>query len=220
MTTTTYIDAITEALDEEMSRDPSIVLLGEDVGSMGGVFKTTAGLQDEFGVERVVDAPLAEASIIGVAIGMSLNGLRPIAEIQFADFIHSALDQIISEAARMRYRSNGGWHCPMVIRVPYGAGVHGGLYHSQSIEATLSHIPGLKVVAPSNPRDAKGLLKAAIRDDDPVVFLEHKKAYRLVKGDITHDDHIVPIGNANTVHSGEDVTVITYGLMVQYALDA
>lgn len=218
--TTTYIDAITEALSEEMARDPSIVLLGEDVGKMGGVFKTTAGLQDEYGVERVIDSPLAEASIIGVAIGMSLNGLRPVAEIQFADFIHSALDQIISEAARMRYRSNGGWHCPMVIRVPYGAGVHGGLYHSQSIEATLSHIPGLKIVAPSNPKDAKGLLKAAIRDNDPVVFLEHKKAYRLIKGEMDNEDYTVPIGKANTVRVGDDVTVITYGLMVQYAIDA
>jgi 2-oxoisovalerate dehydrogenase E1 component beta subunit len=220
MATRTLIEAINEGLREEMARDQGVVALGEDVGLMGGVFRATDGLQKEFGEERAIDTPLAEAAIIGVAIGMSLNGLRPVAEIQFADFIHSAWDHLISEAARMRYRSNNGWHCPMVVRVPYGAGVHGGMYHSQSIEAFLCHVPGLKVVAPSTCYDAKGLLKAAIRDEDPVVFLEHKKMYRLVRGEVPEGDYTVPIGVAEVRRRGEDLTVITYGLMLHYALEA
>ena len=171
----TFIEAISDALTEEMARDSSVVILGEDIGRLGGVFHVTDGLVSQFGSERVIDTPLAESAIIGAAIGMSLNGLRPVAEIMFSDFIHSAWDQLLSEAAKMRYRSNNGWHCPMVVRVPYGAGVHGGPYHSQSIETILCHTAGLKVVVPSDPVDAKGLLKTAIRDEDPVVFLEHKK---------------------------------------------
>ncbi len=216
----TLIEVISDGLREEMARDQSIVVLGEDVGVMGGVFRATHGLQEAFGEERVIDSPLAESAIIGVAIGMSLNGLRPVAEIQFADFIHSALDQLISEAAKMRYRSNNGWHCPMVVRVPYGAGVHGGLYHSQSIEAMLCHIPGLKVLAPSTVYDAKGLLKSAIRDEDPVIFLEHKKMYRLTRGEVPEDDYTVPIGKAEVRREGVDLTVFSYGIMLHYALEA
>src|SRR5439155_4245575 len=182
-----------------MARDASVIVLGEDVGVKGGVFKATDGLQRDFGEERVVDTPLAESAIVGVAIGASLNGLRPVAEIQFADFIWPAMDQIVSEAARMRYRTNGTWGCPLVIRTPYGAGIHGGLYHSQSIEATFAHVPGLKVVAPSTPRDAKGLLKSAIRDPDPVLFLEHKRTYRLIKSEVPDEEYTVPIGRAEVV---------------------
>ncbi len=216
----TLLEAVREGLREEMARDPRVVVVGEDVGVLGGVFRATEGLLKEFGPERVIDSPLAESAIVGVAIGMSLNGLRPVAEIQFADFIHSALDQLISEAARMRYRSNGGWHCPIVVRVPYGAGVHGGLYHSQSVEALLCHIPGLKVVAPSSPYDAKGLLKSAIRDEDPVIFLEHKKLYRLVRGEVPEDDYALPIGKAEVRRPGGDLTVIAYGMMLYLALEA
>ena len=220
MSSLTILEAITEGLSEAMESDPRVVSLGEDAGLAGGVFKVTEGLQESFGEERVIDSPLAESALIGVAIGMSLNGLRPVAEIQFADFIHSAFDQIMNEAAKMRYRSNNGWHSPIVIRVPYGAGVHGGLYHSQSIEALLAHIPGLKIVAPSNPYDAKGLLKAAIADEDPVIYLEHKKAYRLIRGEVPQSDYMVPIGKAEVRRVGEDLTVITYGLMLHYALQA
>ncbi len=220
MAAKTLLEAIREGLREEMARDSSVVVLGEDVGVMGGVFRATEDLIDDFGEERVIDTPLAESAIIGVAIGMSLNGLRPVAEIQFADFIHSALDQLISEAAKLRYRSNNGWHSPMVVRTPYGAGVHGGIYHSQSIEALLCHIPGLKVLAPSTPYDAKGLLKAAIRDEDPVIFLEHKKLYRLVKGEVPDEDYTIPIGKAEVRRNGSDITVVTYGIMLHYALAA
>ena len=220
MATKTLIEAISDGLNEEMARDSSIVVLGEDVGHLGGVFRATSGLQTTYGEERVVDSPLAEPAIIGVSIGMALNGLRPVAEIQFADFIHSAWDQIISEASTMRYRSNNGWHCPLVIRVPYGGGVHGGLYHSQSIETYLCHIPGIKVLAPSTSYDAKGLIKSAIRDEDPVVFLEHKKMYRLVRGDVPDEDYTVPIGKAETRRRGDDITIITYGIMLHYALEA
>ena len=220
MPSLTMIEAIYQGLSEAMESDPSVVNLGEDIGLAGGVFKVTEGLQEAFGEERVIDSPLSESALIGVAIGMSLNGLRPVAEIQFADFIHSAFDQIMNEAAKMRYRSNNGWHSPIVIRVPYGAGVHGGLYHSQSIEALLAHIPGLKIVAPSNPYDAKGLLKAAIYDEDPVIYLEHKKAYRLIRGEVPQSDYTVPIGKAEVRRKGEDLTVIAYGLMLHYALQA
>ncbi|MBI4337685.1 MAG: alpha-ketoacid dehydrogenase subunit beta [Chloroflexi bacterium] len=216
----TYIEAVREGLRDEMARDPSVVVLGEDIGVQGGVFRATDGLLAAFGEERVIDTPLAESAIVGVAIGMGLNDLRPVAEIQFADFIHSALDQLMSEAAKMRYRSNGGWHCPLVVRVPYGAGVHGGLYHSQSVEALLCHTPGLKVVAPATPYDAKGLLVAAIRDDDPVVFLEHKKAYRLARGEVPEGEYTVPIGSAVVRRQGRHLTVISYGLMLHYVLEA
>ncbi len=220
MATKTLIQAISDGLREAMAADPSVIVMGEDIGRMGGVFHVTDGLQEAFGEERVIDTPLAEPAIIGVAIGMSLNGLRPVAEIQFADFIHSAWDHLISEAARMRYRSNNGWHCPIVVRVPYGAGVHGGMYHSQSIETIAGHTPGLKVVAPYTPYDAKGLLKAAILDEDPVIYLEHKKMYRLVKGEVPDGDYAVPIGKAQVRRRGEDITVISYGLMMHYAIEA
>jgi 2-oxoisovalerate dehydrogenase E1 component beta subunit len=215
-----YIDAVTMAIREEMARDENVFVLGEDVGLKGGVFKATQGLYEEFGEERVVDTPLAESAIAGVAIGAAMYGMRPIGEMQFADFILPAVNQIMSEAARIRYRSNNDWQCPIVIRAPYGGGVHGGLYHSQSMEAIFANQPGLKIVMPSTPYDVKGLLKAAIRDDDPVLFFEHKRAYRLIKGEVPTDDYVLPIGKADVKREGEDITVITYGLCVHYALEA
>ncbi|EJI1916493.1 alpha-ketoacid dehydrogenase subunit beta [Listeria monocytogenes] len=215
-----YIDAITMALKEEMERDDKVFILGEDVGKKGGVFKATAGLYDEFGEDRVLDTPLAESAIAGVEIGAAMYGYRPVAEMQFADFIMPAVNQIISEASRIRYRSNNDWSCPIVIRAPFGGGVHGALYHSQSVEKVFFGQPGLKIVVPSSPYDAKGLLKAAIRDNDPVLFFEHKRAYRLLKGEVPETDYIVPIGEANVVREGDDITVITYGLAVQFAQQA
>ncbi|EPX8800901.1 alpha-ketoacid dehydrogenase subunit beta [Listeria monocytogenes] len=215
-----YIDAITMALKEEMEHDDKVFILGEDVGKKGGVFKATAGLYDEFGEDRVLDTPLAESAIAGVGIGAAMYGYRPVAEMQFADFIMPAVNQIISEASRIRYRSNNDWSCPMVIRAPFGGGVHGALYHSQSVEKVFFGQPGLKIVVPSSPYDAKGLLKAAIRDNDPVLFFEHKRAYRLLKGEVPETDYIVPIGEANVVREGDDITVITYGLAVQFAQQA
>ncbi|WP_026564034.1 alpha-ketoacid dehydrogenase subunit beta [Bacillus sp. UNC41MFS5] len=215
-----YIDAITMAMREEMERDPKVFVLGEDVGLKGGVFKATQGLYDQFGEERVIDTPLAESAIAGVGIGAAMYGMRPIAEMQFADFIMPAVNQIISEAAKIRYRSNNDWSCPMVIRAPYGGGVHGALYHSQSVEAVFANQPGLKIVMPSTPYDAKGLLKAAVRDNDPVLFFEHKRAYRLIKGEVPTDDYTLPIGKADVKRKGEDITVITYGLCVHFALQA
>ena len=220
MAVISYIEAVTMAMREEMKRDDRVFVLGEDVGVRGGVFRATSGLYEEFGESRVIDTPLAESAIVGVGIGAAMVGMRPIAEIQFADFIFPAANQIISEAAKIRYRSNNDWNAPMVIRAPYGGGVHGALYHSQSIEAIFSNVPGLKIVAPSTPYDAKGLLKAAIRDNDPVLFLEHKRLYRLVKGEVPEEDYTIPIGKAELKREGEDVTVITYGLMVQFALQA
>ncbi|EHL6394103.1 alpha-ketoacid dehydrogenase subunit beta [Listeria monocytogenes] len=215
-----YIDAITMTLKEEMERDDKVFILGEDVGKKGGVFKATAGLYDEFGEDRVLDTPLAESAIAGVGIGAAMYGYRPVAEMQFADFIMPAVNQIISEASRIRYRSNNDWSCPIVIRAPFGGGVHGALYHSQSVEKVFFGQPGLKIVVPSSPYDAKGLLKAAIRDNDPVLFFEHKRAYRLLKGEVPETDYIVPIGEANVVREGDDITVITYGLAVQFAQQA
>ncbi|EAV9819528.1 alpha-ketoacid dehydrogenase subunit beta [Listeria monocytogenes] len=220
MSVISYIDAITMALKEEMERDDKVFILGEDVGKKGGVFKATAGLYDEFGEDRVLDTPLAESAIAGVGIGAAMYGYRPVAEMQFADFIMPAVNQIISEASRIRYRSNNDWSCPMVIRAPFGGGVHGALYHSQSVEKVFFGQPGLKIVVPSSPYDAKGLLKAAIRDNDPVLFFEHKRAYRLLKGEVPETDYIVPIGEANVVREGDDITVITYGLAVQFAQQA
>src|SRR5213594_1059956 len=215
-----YIDAINQAHHEEMARDARVLVLGEDVGRKGGVFGATMGLVEKFGEDRVIDTPLAESSIAGVAIGMAANGLLPIAEFQFADFIHPAFNQIVSEAARMRYRSNGLYGCPVVFRAPYG-GSHGtALYHSQSIEAFYAHVPGLKVVAPSTPYDAKGLLKAAIRDENPVVYFEHKYLYRRAKGPVPEGDEIVPIGVAATRREGGDITLITYGAMATPSLEA
>jgi 2-oxoisovalerate dehydrogenase E1 component beta subunit len=215
-----YIEAVNQALREEMERDPRVFVLGEDVGKKGGVFKATQGLYEQFGEDRVIDTPLTESAIVGVAIGAAMYGLRPVGEIQFADFIMPAVNQIISEAARIRYRSNNDWNCPLVIRAPYGGGVHGGLYHSQSVEAVFANQPGLKIVMPSTPYDVKGLLKAAIRDEDPVLFFEHKRAYRLIKGEVPEGDYVLPIGKADVKREGEDITVITYGLCVHFALEA
>ncbi|MEK4628313.1 MAG: alpha-ketoacid dehydrogenase subunit beta [Solibacillus sp.] len=220
MAVISYIDAINLAMKEEMERDERVFILGEDVGRKGGVFKATTGLYDQFGEARVLDTPLAESAIAGVAIGAAMYGLRPIAEMQFADFIMPAVNQIVSEAAKIRYRTNNDWSCPLVVRAPFGGGIHGALYHSQSVEALFAGTPGLKIVIPSTPYDAKGLLKAAIRDPDPVLFFEHKRAYRLIKGEVPADDYTLPIGKADIKRAGDDVTVITYGLAVHFALQA
>ena len=217
----TVVEAVRLAMYEEMKRDDRVFVMGEDVGSRGGVFLATQGFIEEFGEERVMDTPLSESAICGVALGAAMKGLRPIAEVQFADFIWPTINQVIGEAARARYGSNGALSVPMVVRSPYGGGVRGGLYHSQSVEAYFAHTPGLKVVTPATPYDAKGLLKAAIRDDDPVIFLEHKRTYRLVRGEVPDDeDLLVPIGKAEVKREGTDVTVITYGLMLHYTLQA
>ena len=220
MTEKNLLTAVRDALHDEMAHDERIVLLGEDVGARGGVFRLSQGWLEEFGPERVIDTPLAESGLVGVAIGMALHGLLPVAEIQFADFIHPAFDQIVSEAARMRYRSNGDFGCPLVIRAPCGGGVHGALYHSQSIEATYAHVPGLKVVMPATPADAAGLLRSAIRDPDPVLFLEHKKAYRAVTGEVPDTFATTPIGVADVKRRGDDLTVVTYGYELHRCLDA
>lgn len=216
----TLIEAVNEALHEEMERDPSVIVLGEDVGVHGGVFRATDGLQKRFGADRVIDTPLAELSIVGVAIGAAMQGLHPVAEIQFADYIHPAYDQIVNEAAKIRYRSNGTYTCPLVIRAPFGAGVHGGMYHSQSVEALFFHVPGLKIVIPSSPADCKGLLKSAVRDPDPVLFFEHKKSYRRIRGEVPDGDVTIPLGQAAVKREGSDVTVVTYGVGVHLALEA
>jgi 2-oxoisovalerate dehydrogenase E1 component beta subunit len=217
----TLIEAIRQAMDEELGRDQNAFIIGEDVGVRGGVFRATVGLFDKYGPERVVDSPLAELTIVGVGIGAALYGKHPICEIQFADFIFPAFNQIISEAAKMTYRSNGEWTVPMVIRAPYGGGISGGLYHSQSVEAFFTHVPGLKVVIPSNPYDAKGLLKSAVRDPNPVMFFEPKKGYRLIKGEVPDDEeYTVPIGPAKVSRQGKDLSVFAYGMMHHYALQA
>lgn len=216
----TNIEALRDTMSVEMRRDPRIIIMGEDVGQRGGVFRATEGLFAEFGPERVIDSPLSESSIIAAGIGMALNGLRPICEIQFADFIHPAFNQIVNEAAKIRYRSNGAYHVPLVIRAPYGGGISGGLYHSQSIEALFAHTPGLYVLAPGTPYDIKGLLRAALAAEDPVLFLEHKKCYRLIKGDVPDEDYIVPIGVAEVKRPGADLTIIAYGLMLHESLKA
>jgi 2-oxoisovalerate dehydrogenase E1 component subunit beta len=216
----TFIEAIRDTLAEEMRRDEAVIVLGEDVGKKGGVFLATDGLWAEFGDNRVIDTPLTESMIVGASIGAAVNGLRPVAEIQFADFIHPAFNQLVSEAARMRYRSNNAVGLPMTIRAPYGGGVHGALYHSQSVEAFFTHVPGLKVVVPSTPHDARGLLRSSIRDEDPVLFFEHKKMYRSVRGDVPDGDFVVPLGRARVTHPGSQVTVIAYGLMAHYAVEA
>jgi len=213
------IEAVRDAMAEEMRRDPSVIVMGEDVEE-GGVFRATEGLAGEFGPERCIDSPLAESSIVGVAIGASLNGITPIAEIQFADFIHPAMDQIVNEAARLRYRSNGAWGCPITIRAPYGGGIHGGPYHSQSVESIYGHVPGLRVVCVATPYDAKGLLKAAVRDPNPVLFFEHKRAYRLYRQELPDDDFTVPIGEAEVKREGENLTLVTYGMMLHHSLEA
>lgn len=216
----TYIQAITTAMREEMAADEDVFVLGEDVGVKGGVFGTTRGLLDEFGEARALDTPLAESAIAGVAIGAAMYGMRPIAEMQYSDFMLPATNQIISEAAKIRYRSNNDWDCPVVIRAPYGGGVFGGLYHSQCPESIFFGTPGLKIVAPATPYDAKGLLKAAIRDPDPVLYFEHKKCYQMIEGEVPDVDYIVPIGKADVKREGTDITVISYGLTVHFALQA
>ena len=220
MATKNLLEAVRETLHDALASDERVFIMGEDVGARGNVFLITAGFQDEFGRERIVDTPLAEASIVGVAIGAAMAGLRPIAEIQFADFIYPAFNQIVGEAAKIRYRSAGGNTCPLVIRTPYGGGVRGALSHSVSIEALFYHTPGLKICAPSTPADAKGLLTSAIADEDPVLFLEHKRTYRLIKGEVPEGRHTVPIGKADIARAGKDLSVITYGLMRHFAVEA
>lgn len=213
------IQTVRDTLQQVMAADERVIVIGQDVGVMGGVFGATAGLAEEFGEHRVIDAPLAESSIVGIAIGAALGGLLPIAEIQFADFIHSAIDQIISEAAKIRYRSNNDFSCPIVIRAPYGAGITGGLYHSQSVEALFFSTPGLKIAVPSTPYDIKGLMRAAIYDPDPVLFFEHKngQTYRGYKEEVPDNAYTVPFGQAAVRREGEDLTVISYGLAVHHA---
>jgi 2-oxoisovalerate dehydrogenase E1 component beta subunit len=207
------IQAVNDALRVELARDPDVVVLGEDVGQFGGVFRATAGLQQEFGAQRVIDTPLAEGGIVGTAVGMALYGLRPVPEIQFADFIFPAFDQIVNELAKFRYRSGGQYPCPLTIRTPYGGGIKGGHYHSQSPEALFIHTPGLKVVCPATPRDAKGLLLSSIRDPDPVLFLEPKRVYRAARGEVPEGDFAVPLGQAAVTRPGTQVTLIAWGAM-------
>jgi len=219
MATKNLLQAIQDGLAEEMRTDDTVMILGEDVGRAGGVFRVTQGLAEEFGPVRAMDTPLAESLIVGAAIGLSVNGMRPVAEIQFADFIFPAFDQIVNEAARFYYRSNGAWSCPITIRAPYGAVPGGALYHSQSVEACFCNTPGLKVVAPTFPADAKGMLKSAIRDPNPVLFFEHKKTYRLIKEEIPEEEYSVPLGRARVHREGNDITVVSYGLMLYTALE-
>lgn len=214
------IETVREAMREEMRRDPRVFVMGEDIGKRGGVFLATQGFLEEFGPERVIDTPLAEASIAGIALGAAFKGMRPIAEIQFSDFVWPTVNQIIGEAARARYGTNGALTVPLVVRVPYGGGIRGGLYHSQNIEVPFFHTPGLKVITPATPYDAKGLLKAAIRDDNPVVFLEHKKTYRLVRGEVPDEEYVLPIGKAEVKRPGRHMSVVSYGLVLHYCLEA
>src|SRR6187399_156288 len=220
MTTSNMVLAINDALRVAMRGDPRVVVLGEDVGKVGGVFRVTAGLQEEFGEERVIDTPLSENGIVGCAVGMALYGMVPVVEIQFADFIWPAYDQIVNELAKYRYRSGGEYPAKLVIRTPVGGGIRGGHYHSQHPEAQFIHVAGLKVVCPSSPSDAKGLLTSAIRDPDPVLFLEPKRIYRAAKGDVPEGDYALPLGVASIVRSGSDVTVLAYGAMLYEAVDA
>ncbi len=216
----TMVQAIQDALRHALRADERVVVLGEDVGLNGGVFRVTEGLQAEFGADRVADTPLAENGIVGAAIGMALYGMRPIVEIQFVDFIYPAFDQIVSELAKMRWRSAGQYSCPVIVRAPYGGGIRGGLYHSQSPEAYFCHTPGLKVVIPSTPADAKGLLLEALRGEDPVMFLEPKRLYRSTREEVPEGDHAAPLGVARTARAGEHCTVLAYGAMVPVALEA
>ncbi|MEP0827304.1 MAG: alpha-ketoacid dehydrogenase subunit beta [bacterium] len=220
MKNTTYIEAITSALYEEMERDESVFMIGEDIGLYGGVFKATKGLQKRFGEDRVIDSPISEAYIVGGCVGAAMVGMRPVPEIQFADFITPSMDQIIQQAAKIRYRSGGQWTCPMTVRVCCGGEVGGGLYHSQINEQWFFSQPGLIVVMPSTPYDAKGLLKSAIRGEDPVIYFEHKRLYRSVKEEIPEDDFTVPIGKAALRREGKDITIVAYGLMCHKSLEA
>lgn len=216
----TVIEAVHEAMQEEMRRDQRVFVMGEDVGRRGGVFLATQGFIDEFGEKRVIDTPLAEASIMGMALGAAFRGLRPIPEVQFSDFVWPSVNQLIGEAARVCYGTDGALPVPMVVRIPYGGGIRGGLYHSQNVEAYFFHTPGLKVIAPATPYDAKGLLKSAIRDNNPVIFLEHKKTYRMVRGEVPDGEYTLPIGQADVKREGVNITVISYGLMLHYCLEA
>ncbi len=220
MTEITLVQAVNRGLAEAMRQDPDVLLLGEDIGVNGGVFRATEGLLKEFGAERVIDTPLSETGIVGTAIGMALYGLKPIVEIQFLDFIYPAFDQIVSELSKFRYRSGGQYPCHVVVRAPYGGGVKGGLYHSQSTEAYFAHTAGLKVAIPSTPADAKGLLLTAVHDEDPVIFLEPKRIYRSVTGEVPEGDHRVPFGVARLVREGSDVSLFAYGAMVPPAVEA
>lgn len=220
MTEKSNVQAVHDTLLEEFRRDERYILLGEDVGARGGVFRVSEGFLDEFGADRIIDTPLAESAIVGVAIGAAVGGLRPVAEIQFADFSAPAFEQIVDEAARIRYRSNGEFGVPLVIRMPWGAGVHGGLYHSQSLEAFYAHVPGLKVVVPSTPHDITGMLRSALRDPDPVIFLEHKATYRAIRGEVPEGDFTIPLGPADVKREGTDITVYAYGLMLHRCLAA
>jgi len=214
------VEAINLALREEMEKDDRIIILGEDVGREGGVFRVTDGLQAKFGDKRVVDTPLAETGIVGTAMGMALYGLRPVAEIQFDGFLYPCLDQITNHIGRIRNRSRGRFTCPLVVRVPYGAGIHAPEHHSESPEAILAHTPGIKVVIPSTPSEAKGLLLSSIRDPDPVIFLEPKRIYRAIREEVQEGDYIIPIGKARMVQEGKDVTVVAWGAMVREVLSA
>src|SRR5262249_22589313 len=220
MATLNLVQAVNDALKLEMRRDPRVVVLGEDVAKFGGVFRATAGVYEEFGADRVIDTPLAENGIIGTALGMALYGLRPVPEIQFADFIYPAFDQIVNELAKLAYRSGGQYRCPLVIRTPYGGGIKGGHYHSQSPEALFIHTAGLKVVTPSNPYDAKGLLLAALRQKDPIMFFEPKRIYRAAKGEVPAGDYEVPLGTAQIVREGKQLTLIAWGAMLHEATAA
>jgi len=216
----TYIDAITEALDQEMARDERVFLIGEDIGLYGGVFKATKGLQKKYGEYRVIDSPISENLIVGAGVGAALVGMRPVPEIQFADFVTPAMDQVMQQAAKIRYRTGGAWSVPLVVRICCGGDVGGGLYHSQTNEAWFVHCPGLKVVMPSNPYDAKGMLLAAIRDPDPVLYFEHKRLYRSVKAEVPEGDYTVPIGPAEVKKAGKDITIVAYALMLVWAMEA
>ncbi|WP_372633427.1 alpha-ketoacid dehydrogenase subunit beta [Cohnella sp.] len=216
----TMIDAIRDAMRVELARDPSVLVFGEDVGHVGGVFRATEGLQKEFGEQRVFDTPLAESAIGGLAVGLGIQGFRPIAEIQFVGFIYEALDQMFVQAARMRYRSGGRYHSPIVFRTPFGGGVKAAELHTDSLEGLAIQTPGIKVIVPSNPYDAKGLLISAIRDNDPVFFMEHLNLYRAFRAEVPEGEYTVPIGKANIVREGKDITIIAYGLMVHTAVKA
>ncbi len=220
MAVKSVIEAVREAIREEMLRDPAVFVMGEDVGARGGVFLATQGLMEEFGEERIIDTPLAEASIVGIALGAAFRGQRPIPEIQFSDFVWPSVNQLIGEAARTCYGTNGMVQAPMTVRIPYGGGIRGGLFHSQNVETHFFHTPGLKVVTPSTPYDAKGLLKSAVRDNSPVVFLEHKKTYRLVRGEVPEGEYTLPLGHADVKRPGSSVTIVSYGLTLHYCLEA
>ncbi len=220
MVVANIVQAVTMGLRQELARDRNVVVMGEDVGLNGGVFRATDGLQKEFGADRVIDTPLAELSIVGCAIGMAVNGMRPVAEIQFSGFMYSTFDQLLSHAARIRMRSRGRFTCPMVVRTPYGGGIRALELHCESGEALFSHIPGIKMVVPSNPYDTKGLLAAAIRDPDPVIFYEPMRIYRAIKQDIPEKDYIVPLGKANVIQEGDDLTLISWGAMVKTCQEA